>query len=181
MVGGAGNVASRTLERCGEPKSDRVSNQGGDNRDCGRRGSGGACWRTTVRCDDIDAHAHELGGKTREPVELSFGETSFDHDVGTLHIPKARESFFQLIDVIEVRSSVEECADPVDLRGLLRLRDASGQGSRKREQCRHGKWPRVHVYITPRSSTPHEVTSHCDTRLGDCFPTTGLIVMSNPR
>lgn len=78
--------------------------------------SRGTTIRATIHRDDIDAHAHELGGKAWEPVELSFGETSFDYDVGGLYVAEPRESSFQLIDVIQVRPSIEECANPIDLR-----------------------------------------------------------------
>ena len=49
-----------------------------------------------------------------------------------------------LVTVVLVGGALVE-RKPIDVRGLLRLRDAAGKGSRKRQQRRQGKWPQAHV------------------------------------
>ena len=87
VVGDPSHISSGTRQRGREAKSDRVSNQRRDNRDCRGCFSGGVRWRTAIGCDDIDAHRHEFGSKPWKPVQPAFGETGFQYEIGAFDVP----------------------------------------------------------------------------------------------
>ena len=53
----------------------------------------GPRWRTTIGRDEINAQADEFRGETGKPVQIAFGETGFNHQVGTLHVTETGEPF----------------------------------------------------------------------------------------
>ena len=91
MVGDPSNVSAWTPECCGGADGDGISDQSCD--DGNRRGclAGGVGCRTSVGSDDVDVQGNKFGGKPRNAIQVSLGESCFKDDISALDIAKPRE------------------------------------------------------------------------------------------
>src|SRR6516164_2795610 len=117
-----GNISTRSRKARDQPRTDRVSRLGHDDRDFMRRllgCQGGGCEPSD---DHVDFETDQIGGQFRKPVEVSFRRSKLKSNVLPLDIPKIAQSLPKLPPkLFRIDIANDQSADGWHLR-LLRAR-----------------------------------------------------------